>query len=208
MEIDISKIKAYYINLDEEINRRASTEKILSNIGSDFSRVSGVKLDNRRGCSLSHISALETAIKAGQFPFLIVEDDIVRRTEYSNLIIHEDTDALFLGLSRAGRSTVSNELENTEHLQISEKNDETHRVHNMLAAHAVVYFNQKFAVAVMNQRKKFLRNVEKYKGGDLACTLMYSSFKVLALNNPMFYQHSEERCTNVSIDDVAYEVLD
>jgi glycosyl transferase family 25 len=69
---------AFYINLETRPDRKAHVEKQLETIGIQAQRFNAIKLENGAiGCSMSHLSCLETAKKNNWDHVLIVEDDIL-----------------------------------------------------------------------------------------------------------------------------------
>lgn len=70
--------KLYYINLDRRLDRRAHIENVLSKINiKNIGRITAFDFPNNGsyGCALSHIYAIEDAIKNDYNNIIIFEDD-------------------------------------------------------------------------------------------------------------------------------------
>jgi glycosyl transferase, family 25 len=84
-----------YINLEHRTDRKKHIEKELnklSSICSNIERVDAVKHKNGgKGCGLSHIKALETAKKRHWKNVLIVEDDLIFKTQTNPLTYLTET---------------------------------------------------------------------------------------------------------------------
>lgn len=192
MQIDLRDIPTYFINLDEHLEKRNSTEKLLSDLGfKNVTRISGVSNKNSRlGCTLAHAKALDTATRMSEGPFLILEDDIALRNNKMVFDLPEDIDAFYVGISRWGLYS------GTGHRQISiEKyNNELYRTYNMLSAHAIVYFNKDYAKLLL---KSYSFYEEASDVQDKANAELMKYYNVYAINNPVFYQQGiNEKETN------------
>jgi len=80
--------KVVYINLEERIDRRDDTIRELTKIFSDekILRFEAIKHNNGAiGCTMSHISVIEMAIREKWGNILILEDDIGWNTNFSLL---------------------------------------------------------------------------------------------------------------------------
>jgi glycosyl transferase family 25 len=71
-------VNAFYINLEERIDRKINVENELNKIGITASRFNAIKVKNGAiGCSMSHLKILEMALENKLEHVLIVEDDIM-----------------------------------------------------------------------------------------------------------------------------------
>jgi GR25 family glycosyltransferase involved in LPS biosynthesis len=85
MKINLTSIPVYYINLDEQEQKRKHTESMLKNIGFRYvERFSAIKHDAGRiiGCARSHYEILKTQ----KPPFIIIEDDCALNKIFTNEI--------------------------------------------------------------------------------------------------------------------------
>ena len=74
MKLNLTDIPVYYINLDDQEEKRKRTETMLKQIGFKFvERFSAIKHEAGRiiGCARSHYEILNRA----EVPFIILEDD-------------------------------------------------------------------------------------------------------------------------------------
>jgi glycosyl transferase family 25 len=82
--------KVVYINLAHRTDRKEQTERQLMNLfpPEKIVRFEAIKNDNGAiGCTMSHISVLEMAIKENWKNVLILEDDIGWETNFTNISI-------------------------------------------------------------------------------------------------------------------------
>jgi GR25 family glycosyltransferase involved in LPS biosynthesis len=195
MQIDIRDVPIYFINLDKDIEKRNSTENVLSNVGfKKINRIAGEVSENKiLGCTLAHCKALEKAIDECDGPFLIVEDDIVLKNKNTIFNIPDNSDAIYLGLSMWGI------YNGTGYLQTSvEKHDnDFHRLYNMLATHAIMYTNKEYAKLIL---KCYNFSIKTKHPLDLVNAELMKYFDVYALSDPMFYQEGvNDRWTNFTL---------
>jgi hypothetical protein len=201
-KIKITQIPTFYINLDEETDRKKKMEKLLSELEfENFERFPGTKSNNRVGCSISHAALLQKIVNENIYPALVLEDDLSVFSFTKNAECPKDADALYLGISKMGWG---------EALAVSEKTNKYHRVHNMLARHAIVHMNKDFDEKSIELMKKFIIEPQKYVAGDVTLTSILPEYKIYALNKPMFYQNADgtRGLTKKSIDDCSYVELD
>jgi len=194
--IDIKKIPAVYINLEKHKEKNDSMYNMLSSIGFEtIERVEGV-LDSENpiaGCSKAHHKAL-SSFKA---PFILFEDDCVlfENNKVTQIEIPDDADALYLGISSWGRMNGHNGF----YLQYDEFEEHSNllRIYNMLGGHSVIYFSEDY--------KKMCEKVSYHAGyvikdyQDVGFSEIQKFFNVYSLNNPMFYQTSNELGTKQNV---------
>ena len=172
----LSDIKAYYINLDKDEDKRESMETMLSSLGFNYERFPGVQAE--WGCEKSHHKLLSEGLKA---PFIVLEDDCALKNEVIDLGIPDDIDFIYLGLSAYGY--YNGNISGVLYKPITE---EVSRVYNMLSTHAMLYLSDNYANMV-----KDIAYYCGYKANqhfDKSIAEMAKYYEVYALNNPMFYQ--------------------
>jgi hypothetical protein len=209
-KIRITQVPTFYINLDGETDRRRSMEHLLSSLGfENFERFPGIAAGKRVGCSQSHSAVLQKIIDENIYPALVLEDDVANFNFRKNIECPEDSDALYLGISRMGY-TVDQSEPFPKSLKIKEMNTEYHRVHNMLARHAIIHMNKDYDAEAIELMQKFIAEPERYIAGDAALTSLIPKYKVYALNSPMFYQNDAgtRGLTKKSIYDCSYVEID
>jgi hypothetical protein len=93
MKIDLTDIPVYYINLDDQEEKRKNTETMLKQMGFKFvERFSAIRHEAGRiiGCARSHYEIL----KSHKPPFIIIEDDCSLNKEFDkNIEIPDNVDA-------------------------------------------------------------------------------------------------------------------
>jgi len=207
--IDITSIPTFYINLDDRKDRRSNIQRLLKINGfKNVERISGFKAPNRVGCSTSHVMALEHIINNNIYPALILEDDIGPFKFRKNIFVPNDADAMYLGISKYGYNQPQDD--HPRSLKISELNDDTHRVHNMLARHAIIHFNPEYDKQAIDLMKRFISDPKKYVAGDVSISTINPKFRVYGQNIPIFFQNDSKtrNLTKKSIYDCNYLEVD
>lgn len=202
MKLNIKNLSTYYINLDEKEDRRRSTEYTLNRLNfTSVTRVSGVfHEDGKVGCARSQHKILSDS--SIQTPFLLMEDDCVftgvDEFEYE---IPDDVDALFIGNSQWARYLNFS----GPFLHYKEIDDKIVQVYNMLAAHAVIYFNEEF--------RQVCSRISNYCGYQLLDHMdngyaeVQKYYNVYALNVPVFKQFGHNGgVTSSKITDIGINV--
>jgi len=188
--IDLRHTTNILINLDEATDRLASSTKVLDSLQIPFDKFSGIKHERGIvGCGMSHHKLL-TSIKPNT---LILEDDIAK-TDYASYTlptIPENTDAIYLGVSRWGFVNKTFAVIDTV---LAARYDQNYkRIFNMCSAHAILYISQRYIDACSRTSKDCLdRNIP----WDLGIAALHRYFNILTPNEPMFYQFEQERDTN------------
>jgi len=202
MKINIKNIPTYYINLDNQEERRQSTEYTLNRLNfTSVTRVPGVLCeDGKVGCARSQEKILAQNIP---YPFLLMEDDCVftgvDEFEYE---IPDDADALYIGMSQWARYLNFS----GPFLHYKKINDKIVRIYNMLAAHAVIYLSEEY--------KNVCHRIAKYCGNHLLDHMdngyaeIQKYYNVYALDIPLFKQSghnggvTSSRISEIGIDNM------
>lgn len=120
-------------------------------------------------------------------PFLLLEDDI----EYNfdsipdELIIPDNTDAFYLGLSKVGGHKYNN-YDDGESKFMKTTNDNILKIENMLSAHAILYITPKY---IKNLRNLLITKPTFYN--DVIMSQNQSKYNVYCYNYCYFYQANE-----------------
>jgi hypothetical protein len=210
MQIDITSLPVYYINLDEKKERRKKMERLLSNYGfNSVKRFSGKKAGSRIGCSMSHSLLLQQIIKEKDYPCLVLEDDLEIFNFRKVIEVPDDADAIYLGFSSYGWNH-NQEEPFPKSLKITELNDEYHRVYNMLARHAIIHLSPTYDRNCVDIMENFISDPETYKAGDVSISKVHPYYKIYALNEPIFYQDDTgtRSLTKKSLYDCNYIEMD
>lgn len=196
MKLNLRKIPAVYINLEKHKEKNDNMVRLLTNLGFEtIERVEGV-LDTENpvaGCSKAHHKALASY----SAPFILFEDDCVLFEENAIMDIElpDGADALYLGISSWGRMNGHNGPyvmydEFVEHPNLL-------RIYNMLGGHSVVYLTDEY--------RKMCERVAHHAGyvikdyQDVGYAEIQRFFNVFSLNQPMFYQTSNELGTKQNL---------
>jgi GR25 family glycosyltransferase involved in LPS biosynthesis len=190
MIIDIPSVKTFYVNMDNRVDRRDQTEKLLSNLNfNNYQRYSAKTGKNAiEGCALSHIDILRS--NKNNSPFLILEDDVATGNGYSqNIEVPDDVDAIYLGYSMWGydaeRAKKFSRMENTTSFKKVTNN--IYKISNMLSTHAIMYCSERYSNAVADIIETIWNQEEWHC--DYACSLIQEEFNVYAPVHPYFFQY-------------------
>jgi hypothetical protein len=186
VKVDFSKMPAYFINLRTQAAKRKKVQESLGVQGlEDVTWVQGGIAKNRTaGCALGHRNALEYVLEKNVFPCLVVEDDVMPYSEPKVVDVPNDADALYVGLSIYG-------LQNGGGVPLfsaERVTDDVYRLHNMLAAHAIVYFNREYVEFLLRVNYIFSKMGTNQDKGR-AETMKY--WNVYGLASPLFYQEGK-----------------
>lgn len=208
--LKVTTLPTFFINLDEEQERRSSMEKLLKKCGFvNVQRFPAHKAGNRVGCSMSHSDLLKDIINNNIYPCLILEDDLEVFDFRSIINVPENYDAMYVGLSKYGYSKDQNDPHRRS-LKIKEKNNNYHRVQNMLARHAIIHNSPEYDKESVDLMQKFISSPEEYVAGDATLSVLHPEYKVYAQNIPLFYQNQPgvRGLTNTKIDNCSYVEID
>ena len=180
--VNLTEVPVYYINLDKDIEKKEQIEESLGSLGfKSVTRFAGFKEDLKRvGVAKSHQAILKE-LADSPTPFIIFEDDIQVGQFVNEIEVPDDADAFYLGNSvfglygGVGKRKVS----------VQRLDRETFRLYNMLAAHAIMYFNNDY-IKFLIQAIDFNLSIETNQDKARAETMKY--WKVYGYHNPMFYQ--------------------
>ena len=196
MKIDLREIPAVYINLEQDTEKNETISSMLSSMGfKTIERSEGVlDSDNHvAGCSKAHHKALTTF----RAPFILFEDDCVLYEENFQPIVElpDDADALYLGISSWGRMNGHN----GQYIQYDEFEEHSNllRIYNMLGGHSVVYLSDfyiEMCAKVAHHAGYVIKNYQ-----DIGFAEIQRFFNVYSLNNPLFYQTSNDLGTKHSL---------
>ena len=202
MQVDLTKIPVYYINLNEQPDRARQTETVLRELGfNDVTRIPAIKHEvGMVGCALSHHKVMaDKSIKA---PFILMEDDVlptgIKQLKYD---VPDNSDALYLGNSQWARFLNFS----GPYLHYHRIDDRVVQVYNMLAAHAVVYFNETYRNHLARVAE-YSANIAKFHM-DVGYAESHRYYNVMALDTPIFMQGGYNLAvTNVKVSEVGKEV--
>lgn len=199
MKINLLDIPIYYINLDDEEQKRKNTETMLKCLGFKYvNRVSAIKHEKGRitGCARSHYEVL----KDTKPPFIIIEDDCALNKDFVNEIeIPDDVDALYLGISHWGRYL----NHSGPYVHYESINDEIVRVYNMLATHAIMYLSQTYVDICKRISYHYGYEVEGHL--DIGFAEIHKFYNVYSYDEPLFRQYDWSAVTSGRLSDVSID---
>jgi GR25 family glycosyltransferase involved in LPS biosynthesis len=193
MKIDLREIQTIWINLDSatinaEFMRNRFEKFEFLNTHRKSARIIPAPSYVPRGeshfmgCGQSHIDILDD--KNYKTPFLILEDDIEFSSNFTPIIdIPEDSDGIYLGVSHGNYG-----------YKTCKKDENYLRISGVLAAHAILYVNDKFRSIMSYVAKKCL--YEFNCPWDLGSAQIQSQLNVYTPNLPFFYQSNDRHNAN------------
>jgi hypothetical protein len=202
MKINLLEVPVYYINLDEQDEKRKLTESLLKNLGFKYvQRFSAIKHEAGRiiGCARSHYEILSRSIKP---PFIILEDDCALNKEFNPIVeLPDNADALYLGISHWGRYL----NHSGPYVHITKFNDEIVRVHNMLATHAIMYITQEYINMCKRISYNFGYEIENHL--DIGFAEIHRFFNVYSFDKPLFGQYEWSAVTSGRLSENSMDKL-
>ena len=196
MIIDILNTPTYWFTTTDKEDRMEVIEDMFCRLG--FSnvtkQVSERVSDGRVGCTMAHMKAQQTAENEGNIPALFLEDDCVETEHFKPTIeVPDDCDAIYLGHSHWG---VQGFMSKGAGAEWSSVNDDIIRVHNMLAAHAVLIINPEY---LHDCRKYHKMNIEDPWWHDCSTATRMKYWNVYSPRQPYLYQREQAQATQKSV---------
>lgn len=197
MKLILTDIPIYYINLNEDDEKRKRTETMLKCIGFKYvNRLSAIKHEDGRiiGCARSHYEILKNA----KPPFIIIEDDCSLNKDFVNEIeLPDDSDALYLGISHWGRYL----NHSGPYVHYQKVNEEIVRVYNMLATHAIMYLTQEYVDICKRVSYYYGYIIENHL--DIGFAEIHKLYNVYSFDEPLFRQYEWSAVTTGKISSVS-----
>ena len=202
MKINLLDVPIYYVNLDDEDQKRKNTETMLKCLGFKYvNRVSAIKHEKGRiiGCARSHYEILKNV----KPPFIIIEDDCALNKDFVNEIeIPDNADALYLGISHWGRYL----NHSGPYVHYESINDEIVRVYNMLATHAIMYLSQSYVDICKRISYHYGYEVEGHL--DIGFAEIHKFYNVYSYDEPLLRQYDWSAVTTGKLSDVGINKKD
>jgi hypothetical protein len=197
MNIDLREIPTKYINLNRHPERNEKMGQLIEAVKfNDIERVQGVDMpnDSMAGCASSHLQIFSSM----SGPTTILEDDCELRNKNYLIDIPDNTDALYLGLSSWALNVESGmqwihsfvPVDGYPHLT---------KINNMLATHAILYISDEYKEMCIRAAKYSARNSVHV---DVSFARFQRFYNVYALNDPIFYQSSNTKATDITFDQI------
>lgn len=195
MKIDLRNLKTYWINMHRDVDKHQRMRDMFLHLNmNNTHHFEGVILDPnshiKDGSGMATHTLLTKILNEDAFPCLVLEDD-AKNTRYfkCEYDVPDECDALYLGVSKAGArgsKTVATVY-----------NDSFFRVWNMLATHAVVYFNKEYVKNILKRGELYLNANIPY---DIALAEEHSNFCILTPYAPAFYQYDPEKKSKFDVE--------
>jgi hypothetical protein len=195
MKIDLHTLKTYWINMSKDVDKHQRMKNMFMELQmSNTEHFEGIVLDPnshiKDGSGMATHTLLTKILEENQFPCLVLEDDAKNtkffKYEYD---VPDACDALYLGVSKAGARG---------HPTLATKYDECFlKVWNMLATHAVVYFNKFYVETLLRRGDVYLNSNIPY---DIAIAEIHSDFCVLTPFAPAFYQYDPDKKSKFNVE--------
>jgi GR25 family glycosyltransferase involved in LPS biosynthesis len=199
VKVKLTDIPVYYVNLEGEDVKRENTESMLKNLGfKEVHRFDAIRHDAGRivGCARSHHAILSMGIKP---PFIILEDDCAINRKFKNeIVVPDDADALYLGISHWGRYIGHS----GPFVHTTKVDNEIVRVYNMLATHAIAYFSQEYIDIC--KRVSYHHGYEIEDHLDIGFAEIHKLYNVYSFDDPIFRQFEWNAVTTGRISEHSY----
>jgi len=203
MKIDLKKVPAVYMNLPQDVDKKQSMEKLLTECGFEtIIRVEGpYRPDNPpAGCAGAHYNGLCEIDP----PFVLFEDDCQIHNFKSVIEVPDDADAVYLGTSQWARYLGSF---SGPFVHFESVSDDVVRTYNMLGGHAILYLTQEY-VSMCKRISKHASEIIGYNQ-DPGFAEVQKYFNVYCMNDPFFRQSGYNMAvTTCKITDVGIHVSD
>jgi len=142
-------------------------------------------------------------------PFVIMEDDCSKFREFPEYIeIPDNTDILYIGLSKSGTYKYGSNTKDIHKVYMEEVNSDIVRIYNMLSLHGIIICSASGALAI---QKAMMEGYFSDKIWDLYTTYIQPYYNVYALKIPLVYQDKNlggaEAETKITIEEFKSETL-
>ena len=199
MKLNLLDVPVYYINLDNQDEKRKLTESLLKRLGFKYvERLPAVKHEAGRiiGCARSHYKILKNT----KPPFIILEDDCTLNRDFNSEVeLPENADALYLGISHWGRYL----NHSGPYVHYTNISDNIVRVHNMLATHAIMYLSQEYVDICKRISYHYGYEVENHL--DIGFAEVHKLYNVYSFDEPLFCQYDWSAVTTGKLSSVSID---
>lgn len=192
MKINLNKIKTHLLTVpDNNINYLYESINNKLNVNIHY----GILHENRSlGCALGKF-LIFYKISENE-PFLFLEDDCVITKNFQNeILIPDDADAVYLGISEWGMKNNEGKLGNFDIQPVLNYN--LYKISGMMSTHAILYISERYINAIKNFFKQF-----KFDGAcDYLITSLHKNYNIYTVPDPFFYQAGIHKdTTNISLN--------
>ena len=193
MFINLINIKTYFIcpsHNDKYIEREKHMKLLLNNLG--FTNIIHYKSGNQ-SYPLCLLYAIINILNENlnNEPILILEDDVDYTNESLSFDIPDNTDAMYLGISKAAGDYFDNI--NTGNAICKSINNNQVKIINMLSGHAIMYISKKYKKAITKEFNKYINIVYHT---DVIMSRIQQYYNIIANKKPLFYQSNNYNIPN------------
>ena len=187
MKINLNTIKIYFLTVDTNGARK---HHILEEFkGSDITEINPIlNIGKNKSGTTGFSKMIDLALRQQKRylpfqPFILFEDDCSKYREFPNeLVIPDNTDILYIGLSKCG---THKDTTWAQQVYMTEIDNDLVRVYNMLASHAIMVCSASGALAL---QKAILESYFMGNPWDIFIAGIQPDYNVYALKNPLVYQ--------------------
>jgi hypothetical protein len=204
MLLKLKDIPFYYLNFEGYTDRRISMENLIKSININALRISNsYKSDLRQDrIAFGIIKLLYTAIEIGNYPFIMMDDDIELIKDLPEFISIPDNKSVIL-LGGSLYETGGNK----PNMRLQDYNQEYYRVYYMLSMHTMIVPNLEMANFLLQSIQQSLNN-HQFLDMDLALKSKDTQY-LTPKDGPYFYQNNyNESVTRFLWQDVKDSYLD
>lgn len=204
MKIELSNIKYYYLTCDNDIRRE--------HIKNEFNNTDITEINNKHTTNISKYQSgaygfsrmLDVASRnqdrSKPFqPFILLEDDAKKMREIpENIEIPNDTDILYIGISKWG--IMKGGEADQYKICYDHVDDKVIRIYNMLASHGIMICS---VAGLIGLQKAMMEAYFTDKPWDVFTSKIQPYYNVYALKTPFVYQYyrvggnESETCFNI-----------
>ena len=212
MKINVNEMRFYYLTYN---NERRKAHMISEFADVSLKEINPVSRDNGINKVQSGATGFMRMLSMGTLeqnrelpfqPFALLEDDAKKYREFpEELQIPDDTDLLYIGLSRWGCLNGSNSSAGTyDAINCSEVSlyPSVCRVKNMFATHGIIICS---LTGLLSLQKCVMEDYYMKRGYDITSTKLQPFINTYALRKPLVYQYGKvgghERDTKFEIND-------
>lgn len=184
MDINLNKLKYYVLSVGNKEKENHITDS-LKNLDIKFVKpILGINKKQSGATGFCRIIDLAIKEQDNHFkPFVILEDDISIFKWEDNIRIPQNTDLLYLGVSKAGMykekhcyEVYTSKVDNFSNLL---------RIYNMCSTHAILVCNVKGALIL---QKCVTEDYFKKRGWDMTLAHIQPYYNIYSLKTPIFFQ--------------------
>jgi hypothetical protein len=197
MKIKLSELPAFYINMENAIERRHNFLKWNKQLKfKNVKRILGVIGDPYHiGLSRAFQDTIRAGLNSG-LPFIAFEDDAAPTEKFKNEIeIPDDADAVYLGVSpwgfRKDQDPKGGADFNGSAFKEVNNFPGIFKIHSTLSGHAILYINKEYALAGLESYKKASK-LKNYNDVQIYFDGLFDKYNVYAIG-PLFYQNDSSK---------------